>query len=82
MREDIWKILKDLENEKISTNEAYKLLCVLFGVSARYLCECGKTQTKEEMRREMDFGYDQLCCTACGNVMIDDLHNVVHCNVC
>lgn len=51
-------------------------------VSTRYLCECGKVQTREEMRREYDFGYDQLCCTKCGNVLIDDLHGVVHCNVC
>ena len=52
------------------------------GVSARYLCECGKVQPRKEMRREYDFGYDQLCCTKCGDVLIDDLHGVVHCNVC
>lgn len=51
-------------------------------VNTRYLCECGKVQTREEMRREYDFGYDQLCCTKCGYVLIDDLHGVVHCNVC
>ena len=45
----------------------------------KYLCECGNIQTREEMRREYDFGYDQLCCTQCGNVLIDDLHGVVHC---
>jgi len=50
-------------------------------VSIRYLCECGKVQTREEMKREYDFGYDQLCCTKCNNVLINDLHGVVHCIV-
>ena len=44
-----------------------------------YLCECGNVETREEMRREYDFGYDQLCCTKCGDVLIDNLHGVVHC---
>ena len=59
-----------------------KKQCTIPVVSTRYLCECGKVQTREEMRREYDFGYDQLCCTKCGDVLIDDLHGVVHCNVC
>ena len=47
----------------------------------KYLCECGNIQTREEMRREYDFGYDQLCCTKCGDVLIDNLHGVVHCTI-
>ena len=35
MRKEIWRILKDLENEKVTTNEAYHLLCDLFAVSGR-----------------------------------------------
>lgn len=59
-----------------------KKQCTIPVASTRYLCECGKVQTREEMRKEYDFGYDQLCCTKCGDVLIDDLHGVVHCNVC
>lgn len=44
-----------------------------------YICECGKVQIREDMRREYDFGYDQLCCTKCGDVLIDDLHGMIHC---
>ena len=35
MRKEIWRILKDLENEKATTNEAYHLLCDLFDVGGR-----------------------------------------------
>jgi hypothetical protein len=35
MRKEIWKILKNLENEKVTTNEAYHLLCDLYNVSHR-----------------------------------------------
>jgi len=43
-----------------------------------YLCECNKMQTREDMRRESDFGYDQLVCTDCGDVLIDDLHGKIY----
>ena len=32
MRKKIWKVLKDLEKEKINTNEAYSQLCDLYSV--------------------------------------------------
>jgi hypothetical protein len=32
MRKEIWKVLKDLEKEKVTTNEAYHLLCDLYNV--------------------------------------------------
>ena len=60
------------------TKENLNLDCV----NIRYKCDCGKIQTRKEMRREFDFGYDQLCCTDCGDVLIDDLHGVTHCNAC
>ena len=51
-------------------------------VNKHYQCdECGKVQTREEMKREVCYGYDRLCCIKCNNVLIDDLHGVVHCNV-
>lgn len=47
---------------------------------ARYSCDvCGKEQSRQDMRGEYCFGYDQLCCTGCGDVLIDDLHGTVHC---
>jgi len=48
-------------------------------IKKKYLCECGNIQTRKEMRNEYNFGYDQLCCTKCGDVLIDNLHGVVHC---
>lgn len=41
MRKEIWKILKDLENDKVTTNEAYHLLCDLYivvGQSEQFYC--------------------------------------------
>jgi hypothetical protein len=32
MRKKIWRVLKDLEKEKINTNEAYSQLCDLYSV--------------------------------------------------
>ena len=41
-----------------------------------YICECGKEQARNEMRREFDFDYDQLCCVKCGDVLFDDLRGL------
>tara|TARA_R110000772_G_scaffold37589_4_gene89225 strand:- start:2455 stop:2649 length:195 start_codon:yes stop_codon:yes gene_type:complete len=42
MRKKIWKVLKNLEKEKINTNEAYSQLCDLYSVvgqSEQLCCE-------------------------------------------
>ena len=51
-------------------------------VSKRYICECGKKQTVQEMKEEIGEGYTQYCCKKCGDVLIDDIKGVVYCNVC
>jgi exosome complex RNA-binding protein Csl4 len=40
MKKEIWRILKDLEKDKITTNEAYNSLCVLFGVIKSVCPDC------------------------------------------
>ena len=58
MRKEIWRILKDLENEKVTTNEAYHLLCDLFAVSGRSEQLCDFLEWYDEKltleEREMD----------------------------
>lgn len=56
--------------------------CYIPAVSKRYICECGKKQTVQEMREEIGEGYTQYCCKGCGDVLIDDIKGVVYCNVC
>lgn len=45
----------------------------------KYSCENGHVHTRQELKREMDFGYDQLCCPVCNDVMFDELHGHQHC---
>ena len=54
MRKEIWKVLKDLENEKTTTNEAYHLLCDLYNVMQakpeKVFCDhCKKTKKNYEI---------------------------------
>ena len=42
MRKRIWKVLKDLEKEKINTNEAYSQLCDLYSVVVPKGTLCGE----------------------------------------
>lgn len=57
IRKEIWIILKDLENEKVTTNEAYHLLCDLFAVSVR----------SEQLCENLDENYNckNMCLTRC-----------------
>ena len=47
----------------------------------KYKCEKGHISTRETMRHEYDFGYDQLCCRGCGDVLIDDLKGIVYAEI-
>jgi predicted RNA-binding Zn-ribbon protein involved in translation (DUF1610 family) len=63
-----------MNTEKTSLENESQPSC-LGGVISRFLCdECGWIGTRDEARREFDFGYDQSCCPKCGNVMFDNLH--------
>ena len=61
--------------EEQNLNEPLKPQLNIGVVISRFLCdECGWIGTRDEARREFDFGYDQSCCPKCGNVMFDNLH--------
>jgi DnaJ-class molecular chaperone len=56
MRKKIWKVLKDLEKEKINTNEAYSQLCDLHSVVVPKgtLCDFCKGTGYDKRKQCMD----------------------------
>jgi len=63
MKKKIWKIVKDLEKEKINTNEAYHLLCDLYDVVKQSeqlkICDCDEPKP--------DIMTDSYCLTCLGS---------------
>ena len=77
------KICNEIGINSITTNkdEAIKTIAEkIKTLPVLYLCdECEWSGKHSDMKVESDFGYDQSCCPTCNNVMVDNLHGILHC---